>query len=70
MARPCLAADDPTGCTVGLSADQRSHGYCFKHNHRAMKYGSPYLICVTTKHIISTKPDSWLRRLLNSLRRN
>lgn len=66
MARPCLAADCTTGCTVGIGANERAHGYCMKHAARIRKHGDPY-----TLHGASTRPrkPDLLRRLIELLRR-
>jgi hypothetical protein len=66
-ARTCLAADCTTGCTVGLGANERAHGYCMKHAARIRKHGDPYML-----HGASTRPrkPGLLRRLTDLLRRN
>jgi len=66
MARRCLAADDPTGCTVGIGANERARGFCMKHAARIRKHGDPYML-----HGTSTKPrkPGLLRRLIHLLTR-
>lgn len=65
LAALCKAADDPDGCTVGISANERARGYCYKHAARIRRHGSPYLAIATGR-----KPaKSWLSRFTDLLRR-
>lgn len=40
MAPACLASDDKSGCTQGVSADRRRAGLCPKHYARFLAHGS------------------------------